>query len=76
MIILGAFLTLQTAWVFVDLSMGLLTLVNVSALILLSSKGFKLISDYRKQRNEGIKDPVFNKREIFAEEADCLEGWE
>ena len=56
--------------------MGLLTLVNVSALILLSSKGFKLISDYRKQRNEGIKDPVFNKREIFAEEADCLEGWE
>ena len=76
MIILGAFLTLQTAWVFVDLSMGLLTLVNVSALILLSSKGFKLISDYTNQRNEGIKDPVFNKRKIFAEEADCLEGWE
>lgn len=75
MVFLGAFLTLQTAWAFVDLSMGFLTLVNVAALALLSSRGFRLVADYKRQRKAGIKDPVFRKEEIFSEEADRLEGW-
>ncbi|MCQ2164398.1 MAG: alanine:cation symporter family protein [Bacteroidales bacterium] len=75
MVLLGAFLTLQTAWAFVDLSMGFLTLVNVVALALLSSRGFKLVADYKRQRKAGVKDPVFHKREVFSDEADRLEGW-
>lgn len=75
-VILGAFFSLQTAWSFVDLSMGFLTLVNVVAILLLSKKVFVLINDYKTQRKNGIKDPVFDKNKDFASEADKIEGWE
>jgi len=71
----GAFLTLQEAWSLVDLSMGLLTIVNVTALFLLSKKVFALITDYRRQRKNGVKDPVFDKNKLFKNEVDKLEGW-
>ena len=74
-VLLASYLTLQTAWAFVDLSMGLITLVNVAALALLSRRGFMLVADYARQRKAGIKDPVFRKSEVFADEADKLEGW-
>ena len=76
-IIVGAaFITLSTAWALVDLSMGLVTLTNVCAIVLLGSKAFALLSDYSAQRKEGIKDPVFNKYDFKAEEPSRLEGWE
>jgi len=74
-VLAGAFLTLQTAWCFVDISMGLLTLVNISALFLLSRKVFILIHDYSRQRKRGAKDPIFDKHKTFPKEADKLEGW-
>lgn len=72
----AAFITLSTAWALVDLSMGLVTLTNVCAIILLGGKAFALLSDYSAQRKEGIKDPVFNKYDFKAEEPSRLEGWE
>ena len=76
-IIVGAaFITLSTAWALVDLSMGLVTLTNVCAIILLGGKAFALLSDYSAQRKEGIKDPVFNKHDFKAEDPSRLEGWE
>lgn len=72
----AAFITLDTAWAFVDLTMGLITLVNVAAILMLSGKVVTLLKDYRKQRKAGIKDPVFDKYECQVDDPDKLEGWE
>lgn len=54
----GALMTLQTAWSVVDIFMGLMTICNIVAIVLLSPKALMLLRDYRKQRSEG-KDPVY-----------------
>lgn len=74
-IFVAAFISLQTAWAFVDLSMGLITLVNVSAILMLGKKAFALLKDYSEQRKAGIKDPVFNKHTFTEEDPEKLEGW-
>ncbi|MGN1215826.1 MAG: alanine/glycine:cation symporter family protein [Candidatus Cryptobacteroides sp.] len=76
MVVASAFITLRTAWALVDLSMGLLTLINVSAILMLGGKAFALLSDYSAQRKAGIKDPVFNKGGFKHEDPSKLEGWE
>lgn len=76
MIVGAAFITLSTAWALVDLSMGFLTLINVSAILMLGGKAFALLSDYSAQRKAGIKDPVFNKSGFKQEDPSKLEGWE
>ena len=43
---LGALITLQTAWCFVDLAMGMMTIVNLIAIIRLSPKAFALLRNY------------------------------
>lgn len=76
-IVLGAaYISLDTAWAFVDLTMGLITLVNVAAILLLSGKVAALLKDYRRQRKAGIKNPVFNKHECIVDDPAKLEGWE
>ena len=75
-VLLAAFITLDTAWAFVDLTMGLITLVNVAAILMLGGKAFALLKDYGRQRKAGIKDPVFNKHECMVDDPDKLEGWE
>lgn len=72
----AAFITLQTAWSIVDLSMALVTLVNVSAIVMLGRKAFALLRDYSSQRRAGIADPVFDKHSFTEEDPAKLEGWE
>lgn len=77
LVMLGAaFITLQTAWSIVDLSMALVTLVNVSAIVMLGRKAFALLRDYSSQRRAGIADPVFDKHSFTEEDPAKLEGWE
>ena len=59
----GAMLSLKTVWSLADLTMGLMTLCNISALALLGGQALLLLKDYRRQRALG-KDPVFDKRDI------------
>jgi len=42
-----------------DISMALMTIINLTALMLLSSIALKVIKDYERQRRMG-KTPVFN----------------
>lgn len=74
-IIAASFITLQTAWTIVDITMGLITIVNVAAILMLGGKAFSLLKDYTKQRRAGIADPVFDKHSFSAEDPDKLEGW-
>lgn len=75
MVMGGAIMSLQTVWSLADLTMGLMTLCNIAAIVLLGGQVFTLLKDYRKQKSEG-KDPVFRKSEIkeFASN-DAIECW-
>ena len=65
-ILAGAFMTLQTAFTLVDIVMGLMTITNLIAILLLFPKVRILFDDYLQQRNAG-KDPRFSKQ-LFDED--------
>ena len=71
----GALMSLKMVWSLADLTMGLMTLCNIVALVLLGRQALLLLDDYRRQKREG-KDPVFDKRAVkeFAEN-DNIECW-
>ena len=71
-VLMGGFLELQQAWSIVDLAMALMTVLNLIAVCMLSRYAFRLLTDFKEQRRQGTKEPVFNP-DLFPE-AD-LEGW-
>ena len=73
-VMLGALVSLQTAWSFVDLAMGTMTLVNLVAIILLSPKVFRLLNNYMQQRQKHL-DPKFTRSMMPDIEKD-IECWE
>lgn len=73
-ILAGSFVTLQQAWTMVDICMGLMTLCNLIAIILLFPRVLTLLDDYRSQRKEG-RDPQF-RRSTMKDIADNIEAWE
>ena len=70
----GALVTLQTAWSLVDFAMGLMTLVNLAAIIQLSPKVFRLLDNYLEQRRN-LQDPQF-KRSMMPDVEKDVECWE
>jgi AGCS family alanine or glycine:cation symporter len=73
-VMLGALVTLQTAWSMVDICMGLMTVCNLIAILLLSDKAFKLLKNYMEQRRAG-KNPEFHRNMMPEIEKD-IECWE
>lgn len=73
-VMVGALVSLQTAWSFVDLAMGTMTLVNLIAIILLSPKVFALLDNYMEQRRQ-CRDPQFRRSMMLEIEKD-IECWE
>ena len=73
-VMIGALVSLQTAWSFVDLAMGTMTLVNLIAIILLSPKVFALLDNYMQQRRQH-RDPQF-RRSMMPEIEKDIECWE
>lgn len=74
MVLFGALATLDLAWSLADITMGLMALCNLIAISLLGKYAFKLLEDYRTQKRNGIKDPVFTKDRLKEIEKD-LECW-
>ena len=74
MVMVGAVVTLQTAWTFVDIMMGLMTLCNLVAILLLSNKAFRLLNNYIEQRRAG-KNPEFHRSMMPDIEKD-IECWD
>ena len=73
-VMIGATVTLQTAWCLVDLAMGFMTLVNLVAIIQLSPNVFRLLDNYIEQRRNH-QDPQF-KRSMMPEIEKDVECWE
>ena len=73
-VMLGALVSLQTAWSMVDICMGLMTICNLIAILLLSGKAFKLLNNYLEQRKQG-RNPEFHRNMMSEIEKD-IECWE
>ena len=58
MVYWGAVGSLPLIWAIADITMGFMTLVNVSAILILSRQAFWLLEDYEKQLRAGLS-PVF-----------------
>ncbi|MFT5790674.1 MAG: AGCS family alanine or glycine:cation symporter [Shewanella sp.] len=59
MVMTGSVASLQLVWNFADVSMGLMALVNISAIVLLSKVAFAVVKDYERQIKAGIS-PTFD----------------
>lgn len=73
MVMCGALISLDMAWNLADVTMGLMTICNLIAISYLSNEAFMLLKDYRRQKREGIKNPVFTKDSIpsLKDKAEC-----
>lgn len=74
MVMFGAVTSLETVWNLADVTMALMTIVNLCAIVPLGSQAFRLLKDYTSQKRQGIKSPVFSK-ESMPDIADRIECW-
>lgn len=74
MVMFGAIASLDLAWSLADLCMALMTACNLVAITLLSKYVVRLMNDYKAQKKQGIKDPVF-KKESMPDIQQDLECW-
>ena len=72
-LIVGAISKADLLWNIADITMGLMTLINVPVIIILGRYAFRALSDYQKQRKAG-KNPVFHAKDIGIEEE--LDYWQ
>lgn len=70
----GAFLSLETAFSIVDICMGVMTIVNLIAIVLLFPKVRCLLADYKQQLRQG-KDPEFKKSVLSQKDQHDIECW-
>ena len=58
-VFIGAISSSELVWNFADICMGLMSIVNIVAILLLSDTAIKCLKDYSNQLSRG-KDPEFN----------------
>jgi len=63
LILLGAGLNADFLWNFADLTMGLMTIINVPVIIILGKYAFRALKDYFRQKKQG-DDPVFYSENV------------
>ena len=68
-IFLGAQADFSTVWNLADVLMGFMSIVNIFAIVLLSSIAINALRDYDKQRSEGI-NPLFKAKNIGLKDLD------
>lgn len=74
MVLVGALSTLEFVWSLADITMGLMAICNLIAIAFLGKYAFRLLKDYRAQKEAGIQSPVFTKDKMPDIEKD-LECW-
>ena len=74
-VMFGALATLDLVWSLGDLCMALITACNLVAIVCLGKYAFRLLDDYRRQKRQGVKEPVFHRRLLPEIERD-IECWE
>ncbi len=73
-VMFGALASLELVWNLGDLCMALLTACNLVAIVVLGKYVFRLLDDYRQQKHNGIREPVFHKS-LLPEIESELECW-
>lgn len=73
-IMAGSVLSLQETFSIVDLAMGIMTIVNLVAIIRLSPQAFFLLRNYLEQKREG-RNPEF-RRSMMPDVEKDIECWE
>ena len=73
MVLFGSLAALDLAWSLADVTMALMTLCNLVAIVLLGRQALWLLADYRAQRRQGIRSPVYTRDRIPAlrDKAEC-----
>ncbi len=64
MVFWGSIASLDTVWSIADVSMAVMTFVNLIAIVLLSKIAFDALADYIKQKKAGIKSPIYKNSEF------------
>lgn len=62
-IVIGAVLQADLLWNIADVTMGVMTLINIPVIVILSKYAFRALKDYENQRKNGI-EPVFKAKNI------------
>ena len=69
-IFLGAQAELKTVWDLADVLMGLMSVVNIFAIVMLGNIALRALRDYEAQRRAG-KDPTFRAGDIGLGDTEC-----
>lgn len=73
MVLFGSMVDLVVVWNLADLFMGIMALINLTAIAMLAKIAMAALKDYREQRKQG-KDPVFYSDSIPG--LTGIESWE
>ena len=76
MVMCGAMMSLDLAWSFADVTMGLMTICNLIAIVLLSRQVLWLLHDYTTKKRKGIGSPTFHKSEMPESMRHDVECWD
>ncbi len=74
-VLFGALASLDIVWNIGDVCMACLAACNLIAIICLGKYAFRLLDDYRTQKQQGIQEPIFTK-DTLPEIAEKIECWE
>ena len=75
MVMCGAVMSLDLAWSLADVTMGLMTICNLIAIVLLSRQALWLLRDYTSKKKRGV-NPTFHKEEMPQDLRRDIECWE
>ena len=71
----GAVIPLDVVWAMADLFMIFIVLINMLSITKLGNKVYMLLNDYKAQRQQGIKTPLFKKSNIKELDTPDIECW-
>ena len=74
MVMIGAIASLDLVWALADITMGMMTICNLAAILVLGKYAIILLNDYRSQRLKGY-DPTYHSSTIpkIASKTRCWE---
>lgn len=67
MVFFGSVAGLDIVWNMADLFMAVMTITNLIAIALLGHIALKVLADYTRQKQSGIKSPAFNAPDVLGE---------
>ena len=72
-VFVGAIIPMDAAWAMADITMGLMTLINLPTCVMLGKTAVDCLKDYEKQKKAG-KDPIFKADTVGLSEKE-LDFW-